>query len=64
MNDLKLFKFKNRLKMERIIKSILFGVSSSIILNSLVIVIFKRIPLTIIVWPFILSTVLFSALFL
>ena len=63
MNDLKLFKFKNRLKMERIIKSILLGVSSSIILNSLVIVIFKRIPLTIIVWPFILSTVLFSALF-
>lgn len=60
MKEFNLEKFTKKIKIEGIIKATICGLSFSFILNSLIIIIFKQIPVKIILWVHILTTLLFA----
>lgn len=56
-------KFYKKLQKEALIKSLICGISASLILNSLIIILFKRIPIRIIVFVHVLLFVVLSICF-
>lgn len=58
MKEFNLEKFTKKLIIEGIIKSSICGLSISLIINSLVIILFKQIPVKIILWLHILATII------
>ena len=63
MKEFGLEKFKNKMRKEALIKSFVFGFSSSLLLNSLVIIIFKLSKIKIHITYHIISFILLSILF-
>lgn len=61
MSKMNLRKFEKKLKIENIIKSIICGFSASLLIDALIIILFKRIPIDIVIWVHVLITIAMSA---